>query len=181
MPVPDFSPGEVFTAAAADAIGLWLIDSGSLSLTTSASNVTDVFSSEYTNYRLLLFVTARSTNNRVDMKYIVGTTPTSTQYFQAGIASDYAANSTLYMQRSNNDNQFFGIPTTQQTGISMDIFGPNLVTSTLHSGHMSDRNSGITYAFGGVQLSTTNQYTGFQLFTNTGTATVKYQVFGYRD
>jgi hypothetical protein len=180
MPVPDFSPGEVLTAAAMDSIGLWKIADGSLSLTTSATNVTGVFSSTYKNYRVLLNCTARSTSNRFDMKYIVGTTPTSTNYFQAGIASDFASNTTIYMQRSNNDAQFFGITSTSLSSVAMDIFRPNVAVSTLHSGRYTDNASAYSYAFGGINQTNT-AFTGFQLFTSTGTATVEYQVFGYRN
>ena len=180
MPVPDFSPGEVLTAAAMDSIGLWKIADGSLSLTTSATNVTGVFSSTYKNYRVLLNVTARSTTGRVDMKYIVGTTATSANYFQSGIGSDYASNATVYYQRSNNDNQFFGLSSASQTSLSFDVFNANAALQTLHNGTVMDRNLGFPYAFGGLQNGAI-AFTGFQLFTSTGTATVEYQVFGYRN
>jgi hypothetical protein len=180
MPVPDFSPGEVLTAAAMDSIGLWLVGSGTLSLTTSATNVTGVFSSTYKNYRVLLNVTARSASQRIDFKYIDGTTPTSVAYFQAGIGSDFATNTTLYFQRSNNDNQFFGVTGSAETSWIMDIFNANKADDTLHSGQVTNLNNRISWTIGGVQVGTT-AFTGFQLFTTTGTATVEYQVFGYRN
>jgi hypothetical protein len=180
MPVPDFSPGEVLTAAAMDSIGLWLVGSGSLSLTTSATNVTGVFSSTYKNYRVLLNITARSTTNRVDMKYIVGTTPTSANYFQSGIGAEFGTNATVYYQRSNNDPQYFHTTTASQTSLSFDVFNANAALQTLHNGTIYDRNTGFPYSFGGVQNGAI-AFTGFQLFTSTGTATVEYQVFGYRN
>ena len=180
MPVPDFSPGEVLTAAAMDSIGLWKIASGTLSLTTTPSNVTGVFSSSYKNYRVLLNVTTRSTSNRVDMRYIAGTTPTNTNYYQDGIGSDYASNMTVYFQRSNNDNQFFGETSSGVSAVTLDIYNPNKATTTIHTGQVITSSNGIAFSIGGLQSSGT-QFTGFQLFTNTGTATVEYQVFGYRD
>ena len=160
--------------------GLVYVGSGTLSLTTSATNVTGVFSSTYKQYRVLLNVTARSTTNRVDMKYIVGTTPTSTAYYQGGIASDWASNTTIYMQRSNGDPQFYGITSSSLTSIVMDIFNANKSVSTLHSGWCADNASGYNYSFGGINQTNT-AFTGFQLFTSSGTATVEYQVYGYRD
>jgi hypothetical protein len=180
MPVPDFAPGEVLTAAAMDRVGLWKIATGTLSLTTTPTNVTGVFSSDYKQYRLLLNVTNKSASIRVDMKYIVGTTPTSTNYYQAGIGSDYTFNNTLYYQRSNNDTQLFGITSSALLGWSMDIYNPNKAALTMHHGTLVDANTGFPYMVGGSQNST-NQFTGFQLFTSTGTATVEYQVFGYRN
>jgi len=161
--------------------GLQLVAKGTLSLTTSATNVTGVFDeTKYKHYRVLLNVTARSFSNRIDMKYIVGTTASSTNYFQAGIASNFSSDATVYMQRTNNDAQFFGISTSAVTGIVMDIFNANGATKTQHSGFIAGTGSGLTFSFGGLNTLDT-AFTGFQLFTATGTATVEYQVFGYSD
>ena len=181
MPVPDFSPGEVLTAAAMDSIGLWLVGSGTLSLSTTPTNVTGVFdSTKYTNYRVIINTTARSTSNRFDIKYIVGTTATSSTYFQGGIGSSFASNTTIYMQRTNNDTQLFGQTGATEQSMWFDIFRPNDAAPTLHTGQLMNRQSGFAYSFGGMQDFST-AFTGFQLFTDTGTATVEYQVFGYRD
>ena len=180
MPVPDFAPGEVLTSSAMDSIGLWKVASGTLSLTTTPTNVTAVFNSTYTNYRLLLNITARSTTNRVDMKYINGTTPTSTSYYQGGIGSNWNADTVVYYQRSNNDAQFFGLAGNSPLQLSFDIYNPNVNTYTTHTGTVVSVDNAYNYTVGGIQ-NANNVFTGFQLYTSTGTATVKYQVFGYRD
>jgi hypothetical protein len=181
MPFPDFSPGEVLTAADMDSIGMWLVAAGTLTLTTTPTNITGVFdNTKYKNYRVLLNSTARSTTNRYDFKYIAGTTPTSTAYFQGGVGGDFATNAAVYMQRSNNDANYFGQSAASQQTQLFDIFTPNVAAATLHTGQLMDRNTGYAYSFGGVQTAST-AYTGFQLFTNTGTITLDYQVFGYRN
>ena len=98
----------------------------------------------------------------------------------AGIGSDFAANVVIYYQRSNNDAQIFGYLSSLAGMMSLDIFSPNQVTRTYQQGNFTDLVSGYSFAIGGLNNVTT-QHTGFQLFTNTGTATVEYQVFGYRD
>jgi hypothetical protein len=181
MTFPSFSVGEVLRAQDMNAVGLWKVASGTLSLTTTATNVTGVFSSTYKNYLVLLNITARSTSNRFDMRYIVGTTPTSANYYQGGIASDYASNTTLYFQRSNNDNQLYFDTTTNVASYRLDIFQPNDATvATRHHGQHASVGTGYSFAFGGVQTALT-AFTGFQLFTSTGTMTVEYQVFGYQN
>jgi hypothetical protein len=184
MAIKTFTTGEVLTASDTNTYlansGLVYVGSGTLSLTTSATNVTGVFSSTYKNYRVLLNVTARSTTSRVDMKYIVGTTPTSLNYYQAGIGSDYVSNTVIYYQRSNGDFQFYGLSSSGLLSLSMDIFNPNRALQTTHVGNTSDVNTGYAYSLGG-EAANTNQFTGFQLFTSTGTATVEYQVFVYRE
>lgn len=180
MPVPVFSVNEVLTSSAMNQVGLWKVASGTLSLSTTPTNVTGVFSSTYKNYRVVLNTTARSTLLRIEMKYINGTTPTSTSYYQGGIGADWGANTVIYFQRSNNDAQFFGLTSNAPTVMTVDIFNPNRSNYTTHTGHFFDVMNAYSYSIGGVQNST-NQFTGFQLYTSTGTATLEYQVFGYRD
>jgi hypothetical protein len=181
MTFPIFSAGEVLRATDMNAVGLWKVASGTLSVTTSGTNLTGVFGANYKQYRILLNYTGRSTTNRVDIRYLVGTTPTGSGYYQAGIASDFASNTTLYMQRSNNDPLLYGISTASgQLSASFDIFNANKADVTMHQGHMNDRNSGYVYSFGGLQTSAT-AFTGMQFLTNVGTATVEYQVFGYQN
>lgn len=181
MTYPSFSVGETLRAADMNAVGLWKVASGTLSLTTTPSNVTGVFSSTYKNYRVLFSITTRSTTSRVDMKYLVGTTPTSSGYYQGGLGCSYAADTVIYFQRSSNDAQLFGQQVSGSSFWTMEIATPNISTlSTLHTGTFSDRNSAFAYSFGGEHIGLT-AFTGFQLFTSTGTATVEYQVFGYRD
>jgi hypothetical protein len=164
-----------------DSIGLWKVASGTLSLTTSATNVTGVFSSNYKNYRVLFNIVTRSTLNRIDMKYILGTTPTSSGYYQGGVGGTYAADTVIYFQRSNNDAQFFGQSASGASFWTMEIATPfPSDASTNHLGTFSDRNSALAYHFGGEQIAASS-FTGFQLYTSTGTATVEYQVFGYRN
>jgi hypothetical protein len=184
MAIKTFTTGEVLTASDTNTYlansGLVYVGAGTLSLTTSATNVTGVFSSTYKQYRVLLNITARSTTNRVDMRYINGTTPTSANYYQGGIGSDWAANSAVYYQRSNNDNQLFGLAGNQVLSISLDIFNANKASFTMHAGTATSYDTSYAYVLGGTQNSST-VFTGFQLFTSAGTATVEYQVYGYRD
>jgi hypothetical protein len=53
MPVPDFSPGEVLTAAAMDSIGLWLVKSQTVGAGVSDVTVPDAFSDDYDNYEVV--------------------------------------------------------------------------------------------------------------------------------
>jgi len=53
MPVPDFSPGEVLTAAAMDSIGLWKITTQSMATGTLNVDITNCFSANYSTYKLV--------------------------------------------------------------------------------------------------------------------------------
>lgn len=180
MPVPVFTAGETLDASEMNAVGLWKIADGTLSLTTTPSNVTGVFSSTYRNYRLVLNITARSTSNRFDMKYLVGTTPTSSAYYNGGIGGDFASNTTMYYQRSNNDPQLYFDTQAGTATYIIDICDPNTAFGTTHHGSQASAQNALSYRFGGVQGSA-SLFTGFQLFTSTGTMTMEYRVYGYRN
>ena len=76
MPVPDFSPGEVLTAAAMDSIGLWKVASGTLSGT--ATNFVGCFTSDYTNYRIVVDGITFNTTGDVYIQFLNNTTPNAT-------------------------------------------------------------------------------------------------------
>jgi hypothetical protein len=179
MGYPDFVSGDVLNASDMNAVGLWKVASGTVNLTTAWTNITGVFSSTYTNYRVLMNVTARSTANRFDWRYIVGTTESTASYFASGIGSDYAANTTMYFQRSNNDSVFFFDNSAALSSYALDIYRPNEAATTYHTGHVMN-NTGVAYSVGGGHF-VANQNTGFRLACNTGTMTVKYAIYGYRD
>ena len=178
MTFPNFVAGEVLRAQDMNAVGLWKVASGTLTVTTTPTNIAGVFSSEYRNYRVIVNVTSRSTSNRMDMRFITGTTPQTTGYFAGGIASDVSANTTLYFQRTNNDNQIFLNTTTGISVYVLDIVNPFLNRATIFSGHIQA--GAPVYSFGGLADGTVS-FTGFQFLTTTGTAAIDYQVFGYRD
>ena len=180
MTYPIFNVGETLRASDMNAVGLWKVASGTLSLTTTPSNVTGVFSSTYRNYRLMLNITSRSTSNRFDMRYLVGTTPTSSAYYNGGIGGDFASNTTVYYQRSNNDPQLYFDTQVGTASYIIDICDPNTAFGTTHHGSQASAQNALSHRFGGVQGST-SLFTGFQLFTSTGTMTMEYQVFGYRN
>jgi hypothetical protein len=54
MPVPDFSPGEVLTAAAMDSIGLWLVKTQTIGATVTSVQVSSAFSSTYDDYLVIV-------------------------------------------------------------------------------------------------------------------------------
>jgi hypothetical protein len=184
MAIKTFTTGEVLTAADTNTYlansGLVYVGSGTLSLTTSATNVTGVFNSTFKHYRVVLDITARSTSNRFDMRYLVGTTPTSSAYYNGGIGSDFASNTTIYYQRSNNDPQIYFDTQTGAASYILDIMNPNLARGTTMHGSYASSQTAIALRFGGVQGSST-QFTGFQLFASTGTMTVEYLIYGYRE
>ena len=78
MPVPDFSPGEVLTAAAMDSIGLWLVKTQAVGAGVSTIVVSDAFSANYDNY--LITYTGGSASTTMNLSLRLGTV-TTTEYY----------------------------------------------------------------------------------------------------
>jgi hypothetical protein len=94
MPVPDFSPGEVLTAAAMDSIGLWLLETR----TTSGATV-DFFnklSADYLNYSIIITTTALSSSIDTTLQLANNTTVIGgTDYTNGGWRIDYPSNGAI--------------------------------------------------------------------------------------
>jgi hypothetical protein len=183
MPVPDFSSGEVLTAAAMDSVGLWKVASGTITgLNTTGTNITSVFdNTKYSNYRVIFNISAVSTTSRIQFRFLSGTSQAASLYYCGGIAGAYESNTTVYFQRSNNDAELYLSTNTAEPlrFITMDVSRPHQAVQTEFSGTSSD-GTPRSYYFGGLHNAAT-AYNGIFLFTSAGTMNVDYYIYGYRD
>jgi hypothetical protein len=185
MPVPDFSPGEVLTAAAMDSIGLWKIASGTLS--TATTDFVGCFTSDYTNYRIIIDGLSFSATGTLHYRMLSGTTPatgaTDYQHSYTGLTVGGAASN------ANNAGTDIGNFGTLNIGannlpicsVAADILNPQtalrtlVISSTvLHPSALANRN-GMSYhnvaaSYDGIRIST------FTATTVSGNVTI----YGYR-
>jgi hypothetical protein len=178
MPVPDFSPGEVLTAAAMDSIGLWKV--ASVSVTSgSVLAVNNCFTSDYDNYRIVLFNLKTTSNIAMNWQLRNGTTPSTTGYFSTQAFILFGAATWLF--GSPGTSSFIAPGNTNTNPPSsgtIDIFQPQKNERTGFFGTYQAHDAMILTS--GTHNDGTNVYDGFQLnsagtFTS-GTATV----YGYR-
>ena len=181
MPVPDFAPGEVLTAAAMDAVGLWKI--ADTTFTNSATPfINGCFSSNYQHYLVKIFLVASAPANCFfQMRSGTSTPETGAVYDRYGFRWDTAGINLV------NPNNTGGIlcdvvnTANHRSAITMDIFGPNETNHTIVNTHSWDSNSGSVY-FPSYRLETTTAYTGIQLLSgSTPTFTGTMRVYGYRN
>ena len=179
MPVPDFSPGEVLTAAAMDSIGLWKI--ASVSVTSgSVLSVSNCFTSDYDNYRIVVSNLKSTGNAALSMQLEASGTPSATGYtlVQAfmllGNASWFfnnPATATAWAAPGNTN-------TNPPASGTIDIFQPQKAERTGMVGHYQSWDAGIFTT--GSHDAGTNVYDGFRFISagtfTSGTATV----YGYR-
>lgn len=177
---PDFSPGAILTAAQMDKIGMWLVTSATFTAVTVV-NVNNVFTSDYRNYRVIVDITASSTNQNVSLRLRASGTDSATTYYSSGIGGFNAA--TSYFTTVNNGTSIGTLTTTSNDRIiSLDFFSPQLARITNYTGTYSDTN-GVAYNIGGFH-NTASAYDGFTILPGAGGAATlsgNYRVYGYRD
>jgi hypothetical protein len=186
MPVPDFSPGEVLTAAAMDSIGLWKIASATATSGTALS-VDDVFTSTYSNY--LLYVSGLPTSGSfgLDLRLRASGTDAVTGYYYGMTRVDIAAAS-INVTAGNNSTIFATgaiADTSGRTTAVIQVLDPQLAQYSSFASQATDNRGSAAY--GGInsggQLKNTTQYDGFSLLFGGGSGTISYlkvDVYGYR-
>jgi hypothetical protein len=129
MPVPDFSPGEVLTAAAMDSIGLWLVKTQTVSSSPAVTSVTvtDAFSADYDNYRIIYDGGTHSGGGSLNLQF----GSTTSGYHYAYIFNQYSATAVVgggSTVATNFDS--IGRGATNGNNLNCDVFGPFLSQRT---------------------------------------------------
>jgi hypothetical protein len=179
MAVPDFSPGEVLTAAAMDSIGLWLVKSQAVGTGVSQIDVTGAFSAEYENYKITY--TGGSASTGMNIRFRMGAT--TTNYYSSLIYNTFAASTPLGVAQNNTQQQWEwgGASNTTSNMVDITLLTPFATERTrMISNWCPDDALGYS---SNVLLDTTS-YTGFSLLPGVGGATFTggtVRVYGYRN
>jgi hypothetical protein len=187
MTVPDFSPGEVLTAAAMDSIGLWLV--GSASATSGGTIVLDdVFSSTYDNYRVVVSNAAGSGATGLNMQLrAAGSTLGTSGYYNVRNGYFYSSGAISFAKDDNA--AAWQIPiiisgtAAAVANVIMDIYSPAINTrNTGFTGQGFDgRTNGLGNMSGGGLYDATTAVDGISI--NSGAQTfsnIDIKVYGYR-
>ena len=178
MPVPDFSPGEVLTAAAMDSIGLWLVKTVTIGSGVASVPVTDAFSANYDSYRVVISNGVGSLINPT-LNIIFGATVTNYEYaygaFANGLAAGVGSTTGTFIPTGQSN--------TNITSASFDVLNPFLARYTVvFGGNSYDLNNQQSRGpYNGV-LKNTTSYTDFTISPASGTLTGgTIRVYGYRN
>lgn len=180
MPVPDFSPGEVLTAAAMDSIGLWLVKTQTIGTAVSSVTVTGAFSADFDNYLIKVSGGAGSTGS--NLQFRLGASTAS--YYSGGVVYAYVGLAAV-VAGDNNAAQFTRAGTANPAGIQLDftVNNPFLTRTTSFSNpnytpNDTTSSSGFFNGFHNVSAS----YTAFTIIPSAGTLTGgTIRVYGYRN
>jgi hypothetical protein len=159
--------------------GLVYINQASFTASSNAA-INDVFSSEYTSYKVI-FLATRSTTSGVTMRLRVGVTDDT----NATYGNQYAQfnNTTLTAAAANlTAFNFNGGTDAQSLSVTFDIFNPNLAVNTLLSGQSTQgfNAAAATPSMFWGRKGDSLLYTGINFIPSTGTLTGTIQVYGYR-
>jgi hypothetical protein len=184
MPVPDFSPGEVLTAAAMDSIGLWKVASGPLSSSTTVFE--SCFTDDFTNYRIVIDSPTLSASDTLFYRLYSGATPNTTANYSfafRGLTIGGAASDSSFTAASAGITGF-----TQNVlnnvvlgAVSMDIYGPKLAQRTFAT-HLAALYAGAFVGRSGMSIhDVTTAFDGIGFMTLSATTmTGNVTIYGYR-
>jgi hypothetical protein len=187
MPVPDFSPGEVLTAAAMDSIGLWLVKTVTIpaSPATTAVDVTSCFTSDYENYKVTYTGESNGTAVFHNLQMLIGTTPSASAYFRNGITM--TSNSTTVAGNAAASATSFDLgaqqASTEEFAGEIYFSMPNFARITYIKGWESTWAGGFGYhyQFQGSHAANVAQ-DGFRISVSSGSFnTGSIRVYGLRN
>lgn len=191
MAIKTFTTGEVLTAADTNTYlaNSGLVYVGAATLNAVTNNISNVFSSEYDAYRIVIndLNNATATTRVVSLRFRTTTDDTTATYFShiwfvygAGISGATSTN-------SGTSANIGAIGGTTATGAgaswAFDIINPNKATWTsFHGTRMSYQSDVATFVFTtfGGAMNTSTQYTGFSIIGATDALSGIVRVYGYR-
>ena len=179
MPVPDFSPGEIWTAGAADSIGLWKI--AETSFTTTATPFIDgCFSADFENYLVVFRGLSSLTGQYTNVQLRAATVAKATNYSRAGLVA--TTGGFLGVDSAATGQNGFRVSGQSSSGLyaTMNFYRPFTSAETGYT--VQSSYAGNLYSHAGTQ---TESYSadGFQLIAsgNAATFTGTLRVYGYRN
>jgi hypothetical protein len=176
---PDFTAGQVLAASSMNLIGSWLVKKQTIGTAVSSVTVSDAFTADYTNYRIIVSGGVASTNS--DLRLTLGSTVAG--YYYALTYSTYTTATALSVRAANAASwAFAGQGTTDTLSMDVNIQTPfETKRSVIRGNYISTATDGAAGIFGGY-LADNTSYTALTITPSTGTITGgTIFVYGLRD
>lgn len=181
MPTPpDFTTGQVLTAAMMDKVGLWNIKNATVTNAADTGTTWDgVFTSDYSSYLLVIHSMTSHGNGatpQIQFRY-AGPTTQSTGYYSGIVGATYTGTNT----NKNVNNGAIGY-----IGNACDNLGngngflhiARTSAQVAYTCQFSDYYNAV-WSQGGGYVTTSRTYTGFLLSMSTGNISVTASLYGY--
>jgi hypothetical protein len=173
MPVPDFSPGEVLTAAAMDSIGLWLVKTVTVGAGVVTVAVPNAFNADYENYLITYTGGSASAVFPLDIS-LDGST---NAHYAVLDYNGYAGGSGVVTSNNRVGWTHVGSVVGTTPNLCFSLQNPFLAKPTFLGGSYADAtNTGV---INGVQTQAVS-FTGFTITTAASLTGGTIRVYGYR-
>jgi hypothetical protein len=180
MTYPVFASGDVLQAADMNAVGLWLVKSQTIGSAVSTVTVSDAFSTNYDNYKIIVSGGVGSTTGNLRLTFGA----TTSGYGDASMGNTLASGTFAGGNNEYNTASYIVAGSFTSNVISADIEVQNPFTAKntiIYARHLEAVAGGNVKHIGGV-LANTTSYTAFTFTTSTGTITGgTIKVYGYRN
>jgi hypothetical protein len=178
---PDFTAGQILTAAQMNAVGLWLVKSQTIGTTVSSVAVTGAFSADYDAYKIIVSGGVGSTSSLLQMYF--GTSAPANGYYGGVVLMPFVSGGTPTNLGINNAGVInrIGFGTTNSIHGSVEVLNPfttqNTIFTANFASHVTGGDSGTFSGF----VNDSTSYTGFTILPNSGTISGgTISVYGYR-
>ncbi len=170
---PDFTSGQILTAAQMNAVGLWLVKTDTIT-NAASKTVTDAFSADYDAYKVVLSVV---TVGAAGLRLTMGATTSNTSGW-FGAAPYWGKTATDGVLRADNTAQCeIGLTANIEQFVTFDIYAPYLAANTHLTGSFSARQT-FSATFG-YSLNNTTSYTSFTLACSSGSNLTSGNIYVY--
>jgi hypothetical protein len=184
---PDFTTGQVLTAAQMNAVGLWLIDE--VALTTVTNNISNVFSSDFNAYKIVVsnLNNATTSTRLVSLRFRNASGNDSDANYFFGYNLHYGGTSATSAASGQTSSElaYIGDSANDCGAITMDIMNPFLSTVATVYWYTAITWQPNVSAFvirnGGGGIAETTSYTGFSIIGTTDNLSGTVRVYGYRN
>ena len=182
MPVPDFSPGEVLTAAAMDSIGLWLVKTQTITGSVASVTVTDAFSADYDNYYVTLTGGTMAGATAVGLQLGPSSVSGYNTGYYAGISRVNSSAATQNLGTNNGSNwNFITVGDTNALNFVVKIYNPFLARRTSYFSEFLDPRVTDPWGTGAGVHTTASSFTDFLIAGGTNIVNGTIRVYGYRN
>lgn len=166
---------DVYPAASSNQ-GLTLINTTSFSGVTSVSLPAGSFTSSYDNYRILIRLTTTANGTITSRLRASGSDAATNNYNTKGV---FGGTSAVAAQNDAGTSAWLNYGSnTNSSNISMDLFSPQLTSTTLGTAQIFNSSSGNHLLYG-LEFTLTTSFDSLSFLVSTGNISGTVRVYGY--
>jgi hypothetical protein len=164
-------------------VGGGLVHINTTTFTTQSSiSLNNIFTSTYSNYRIVFHLSAKSTNGHMFLRFRASGADNSTGNYNYGGLLGRTTNATANYGASGAGDIYFAFSNASQVFAALDVINPQIALNTqvAVTGHGGDLSTWFSVN-GSGNFTTNAQFDGITFAPSTGTISGTVQVYGYRN